>query len=576
MDDLQLSPPKLSKVEKAELTQHEENSHEESLPTNSASAVTSTSTSTAANLKCSETASSTVEETFGSLEESQFDIDASNQRTMVDATMQFPLDIAEDVFHEHSYCSRKAEELSTPILDSSCEAEDTQVIQSIVADELSLSPPFSPDPEGAEHDPDYEPEYANSSQSSQTSENVESLNPASSKRILLVYEENLYELMKFCPRCGSPVNSDEIQERENEGSQFSVKLSCLSGFNFIWQSQPLIPGVKGEGNLALSAGLFFSGIQFAKFQQFSSAINLKSIGENCYYTLRDKYVFPVIDTHWEKEQTRLINTLKDRVEPVTLAGDGRCDSPGHSAKYGTYTMLDVASDQIVDFKVVSVCEVKNSNAMEKKGFIDTLNLIEEAGVHVAGVSTDSHPQIKKYMREEQKDKKHHIDPWHAIKNVTKKLYASSKKKGCEKLSQWVPSITNHFRWSIETCEGDADILKEKWLFITKHVVNRHEFPNNKVFKRCEHGVLDGSARRKKWLTPGSPPHSALLKIIHDTRLQKTLPHLTDCIRTTALEAYHSLYLKHLPKHTHYSHKVMEEATKLVALDHNHNSSRQQV
>ena len=104
---------------------------------------------------------------------------------------------------------------------------------------------------------------------------------------------------------------------------------------------------------------------------------------------------------------------------MTLAGDGRCDSPGHSAKYGTYTVLDVKSNKIVDFKVVSVCEVKNSNAMEKKGFIETLNTIEEAGVDVAGVSTDSHPQIKKYMREEQKDKKQHIDPWHFCKNVQK-------------------------------------------------------------------------------------------------------------------------------------------------------------
>ena len=67
--------------------------------------------------------------------------------------------------------------------------------------------------------------------------------------------------------------------------------------------------------------------------------------------------------------------------------------------------------------------------MSKKGFIDTLNNIEEAGVCVAGVSTDSHPQIKKYMREEQKDKKHHIDPWHAIKNVTKNCGHHLKKGG---------------------------------------------------------------------------------------------------------------------------------------------------
>ena len=109
--------------------------------------------------------------------------------------------------------THKAEEQSTPFIDSSCEAEDNRVVQSIATDELSLSLPFPPDPEGAEHDhdPDYEAENANPSQSPQTSENVESSNPASSKRILLVYEKNLCELMKFYPRCGSPVNSDEIQ-----------------------------------------------------------------------------------------------------------------------------------------------------------------------------------------------------------------------------------------------------------------------------------------------------------------------------------------------------------------------------
>jgi len=67
-------------------------------------------------------------------------------------------------------------------------------------------------------------------------------------------------------------------------------------------------------------------------------------------------------------------------------------------------MLDVATNQVMDFKV-PVCEVKNSNAMEKKGFIDALNSNGKAGVRVAGVSTDSHPQIKKYTRDqEQKDK----------------------------------------------------------------------------------------------------------------------------------------------------------------------------
>ena len=47
-----------------------------------------------------------------------------------------------------------------------------------------------------------------------------------------------------------------------------------------------------------------------------------------------------------------------------LAGDGRCDSPGHSAKYGTYTLLQADSTQqrgvqkVVDVQLGQCTEVK--------------------------------------------------------------------------------------------------------------------------------------------------------------------------------------------------------------------------
>ena len=47
-------------------------------------------------------------------------------------------------------------------------------------------------------------------------------------------------------------------------------------------------------------------------KQFTFAINLKSIGADCYYTLREKYIFPVIDTYWQTEQNRVLNSVKDR------------------------------------------------------------------------------------------------------------------------------------------------------------------------------------------------------------------------------------------------------------------------
>lgn len=73
---------------------------------------------------------------------------------------------------------------------------------------------------------------------------------------------------------------------------------------------------------------------------------------------------------------------------MILVGNGRCDFLGYSVKYGIYIMLDVKSNKIVDFKVVLVCEVKNLNVMEEKGFIGIFNIIEEVGVDVVGVLID--------------------------------------------------------------------------------------------------------------------------------------------------------------------------------------------
>ena len=83
---------------------------------------------------------------------------------------------------------------------------------------------------------------------------------------------------------------------------------------------------------------------------------------------------------------------------IALAGNGRCDSPGHCAKYCTYTLLDVESQKVVDFKVITVSQVTSANVMEIKGFRETLQNVEARGVQPSIILTDRHPQIRKEMR----------------------------------------------------------------------------------------------------------------------------------------------------------------------------------
>jgi len=161
-----------------------------------------------------------------------------------------------------------------------------------------------------------------------------------------------------------------------------------------------------------------------------------------------------------------------------------------------------------------------------------------------------------------------------LRECPKAIVSILKKEGQWKVESMGSPNHKSLLGSIETCQGNAEIPKEKWLSITNHVVNRlsNQQSVQKMLAWCSHWrratkrVAHSRFSTTQWIA----------KIVHDTRLFKTVPHLTDCVRTTALAAYHSLYLIHLPKHTHFSHEVVEEATKLIALDHNHNTSRQQV
>ena len=48
-----------------------------------------------------------------------------------------------------------------------------------------------------------------------------------------------------------------------------------------------------------------------------------------------------------------------------MSSDGRCDSPGYSANYCTYSLMDNATGLILDYSLVQVTETGTSVAMDK-------------------------------------------------------------------------------------------------------------------------------------------------------------------------------------------------------------------
>ena len=69
---------------------------------------------------------------------------------------------------------------------------------------------------------------------------------------------------------------------------------------------------------------------------------------------------------------------------MRVIGDGRSDSPGYSAKYGTYTVMDQATEYILDMEIIHESETDhNSKAMEPEGLRRILKRLHEASVAVS-------------------------------------------------------------------------------------------------------------------------------------------------------------------------------------------------
>jgi hypothetical protein len=55
---------------------------------------------------------------------------------------------------------------------------------------------------------------------------------------------------------------------------------------------------------------------------------------------------------WHKYQDILLDHLGGR--DIIVGGDARCDSPGYSAKYGSYTIMNLDERIILDLQLVQV------------------------------------------------------------------------------------------------------------------------------------------------------------------------------------------------------------------------------
>ena len=229
---------------------------------------------------------------------------------------------------------------------------------------------------------------------------------------------------------------------------------------------------------------------------------------------------------WSLAQSLAVTELKEMKNEgkvISMAGDGKYDSPGWAAKYCTYIVQSLQSKKIVGLWVAEKSMASSSSKLEPlaaKSII--VNLATEHGLVMDSITTDRSSDLKAMMSNIHADLPadypqiiHQYDVWHWIKAVQKDLWAAAKLVSCQALNDWMTSITNMMWWSFSSSIGNVKMLKEKLGSITGHMANVHHFPENSEFRECGHADdAIGGVRTKAWLNPNSLALTKVVTALH--------------------------------------------------------------
>ena len=108
------------------------------------------------------------------------------------------------------------------------------------------------------------------------------------------------------------------------------------------------------------------GNNFEKVSLLAKGMNLKYVSSSFFSRMQSLYALPSITDLWSKMKEVVWKVFENDV--LVICGDGRMDSPGFSAKYCVYTMMEHYLNIIVDLEVVDKREAGGtSTLMEKMG-----------------------------------------------------------------------------------------------------------------------------------------------------------------------------------------------------------------
>ena len=232
----------------------------------------------------------------------------------------------------------------------------------------------------------------------------------------IVFQNQLLLLLSICLACFS---KEVAVYHIVKGSMLTAYIKCLCCKTVKeWKSQPEIRNY-AAGDILLSGATRFNGSLPNKFLHALMSIKIACISPRTFFRHQGKFLHGAVRA---KQQNDLFDKI--RGQGLLVGGDGRSDSMGHSAKYGSYTTVDLKRNKILHDDFVRSNEVKSSAHMELKGLQNT-EVFKDSGLKLSALVTDRHRQIQKWVRENM------VGVLHIAKSIKKMLCSVMKKKSLQ-------------------------------------------------------------------------------------------------------------------------------------------------
>ena len=166
-----------------------------------------------------------------------------------------------------------------------------------------------------------------------------------------MYKSHLLSLFTACRSCHQYCDAEVAKQI---GTFIRVRQHCSHcGHEWTWNSQPFIKDIPA-GNILLSAAILFSGCTPGKVLHFLNCLQVACITDRTFYLHQTQYLEPAVLSVWQDNQHQLLSAILKQGSPIIIGGDGRADSPGHSAKFGSYGILDLHTNKVLHIELVQV------------------------------------------------------------------------------------------------------------------------------------------------------------------------------------------------------------------------------